>query len=201
MAVRYETALAVGNKEGANILKNFVDYPMAVRYETALAKENSLIFSEKALGMVIDGQLSRFKYNVVRSKAPQTYKCIRQAKKYCYPTNINVTESSAFVPLQDLLNHTTNRLILSIGVKKLISLQNKELVLLTKWGFDGTTGHTQYKQGFLDRNNSDSHLLITIIFPLQLSYKDNIIWKNTKPSSTCYCRPLNIQLLNSQSML
>lgn len=191
---------SIGNRNGAEILKNVVDDPpMALEYERAYVQaEISRISPEEALGMVVDGQFSRYKYNIIRSKAPQvfpSYKVIQQTKKTCYPSNIITSQTSVSVGLQDLLDHTILRLLHSIDEDLITNLEDQELSLITKWGFDGTTGHTQYKQAFLDYSVSDSHALITALVPLLLCFKDKIIWQNPKPSSTRYCRPLKIKYI------
>lgn len=152
--------------------------------------------------MVVDGQFSRYKYNIIRSKAPQvfpSYKVIQQTKKTCYPSNIITSQTSVSVGLQDLLDHTILRLLHSIDEDLITNLEDQELSLITKWGFDGTTGHTQYKQAFLDYSVSDSHALITALVPLRLCFKDKIIWQNPKPSSTRYCRPLKIKYIKENN--
>lgn len=40
-----------------------------------------------------------------------SYNVIAEAKQHCYPKNISVTESSAQVPLQDLVDHIVKRLV------------------------------------------------------------------------------------------
>lgn len=58
------------------------------------------------------------------------------------------------------------------------SIEN--LVLIEKWGFDGSTGHREYKQTFSNNNLDDKSLFVTSYVPLQLISKsqNKIIWKN-----------------------
>jgi len=72
---------------------------------------------EDALAVLVDAKLSRHQYNVIRMSAPDkfpSYKVIQESKKNCYPKpeNIKVTSTYAEVPLQALLDHTVERLIL-----------------------------------------------------------------------------------------
>ncbi|CAH0558613.1 unnamed protein product [Brassicogethes aeneus] len=128
-----------------------------------------------------------------------SYKILQDEKKKCYLNNIRVSETSADVPLQALLNHTVERLI-TVQENVLLSLPNEELSklhLITKWGFDGSSGHSSYKQAFHGSEASDSSVFITTIVPLRLvcdpnSKNSKIIWQNPRPSSTRYCRPLKI---------
>lgn len=53
--------------------------------------------------------------------------------------------------------------------------------------------------GFLDYNNTDSHVLITTIAPLQLCQNNNIVWHNPKTSSTRNCRLLKIDYIRETS--
>jgi len=71
------------------------------------------------------------------------------------------------------------------------------MTLITKWGFDGSTGHSEYKQKCIEAF-SDSQILLTSLVPIQLfvniSHSNKqIIWQNPRPSSTRYCRPIRIQ--------
>lgn len=103
---------------------------------------------------------------------------------------MNITDKSAEVPLQSLLDHTTMRIlevlhfILTVINKSL--LENVELIV--KWGFDGTSEQSQYKQR---TEFNDSDLFITWLVPLQLqtvSQEEHpiILWK----FSTIICKVL-----------
>lgn len=72
-----------------------------------------------------------------------------------------------------------------------------ELQLVASWGFDGSTGQSQYKQKLnTDANVSDSGLFVTTLIPLQLqTVKKQIVWRNQAPQSVRFCRPLRIQFL------
>lgn len=65
--------------------------------------------------------------------------------------------------------------------------------MFTKWGFDGSSGHSSYKQAFHGSDASDASVFITSIVPLRLVYGEIIIWQNPRPGSTRYCRPLKIE--------
>jgi hypothetical protein len=76
-----------------------------------------------------------------------------------------------------------------------IVLQN--LHLICKWGLDGSSSQSMYKQASKD-SFPDSDLIMTCVVPLQLYYKgDNcakvVVWQNVRPSSTRYCRPLKLE--------
>ena len=73
------------------------------------------------------------------------------------------------------------------------------LILLYKVGFDGATGQSVCKQKSDDTSklNTDESLFITCLVPLELyCFKDDkkqVVWRNPKPSSTSYCRPLRFK--------
>lgn len=129
-----------------------------------------------------------------------SYHNILTAKKRCYPKNVLVTQDCAEVKLQDLLDHTAVRLIqvqepvLSMTEEKHL----KSLMLLSKWGFDGSSGQSQYKQRTEQEDFSDSDIFFTSLVPLQLYFIDEksekvVLWQNPKPSSTLFCRPIKFQ--------
>lgn len=77
----------------------------------------------------------------------------------------------------------------------------RNLRIIYKWGCDGSSGQSEYKQKFNSEDSSDAHMFLTSFIPLQIigfdldSKKDLVIWKNPKPSSTRFCRPIRIQFL------
>ena len=72
-----------------------------------------------------------------------------------------------------------------------------------KWGCDGSTGQ-QYKHVFNDENSSDTTVFFTSMAPLQLSAvnetkEEIVVWKNPKPSSSRFCRPIRLQFLKESA--
>lgn len=159
---------------------------------------------EDALAMLVDAKLSRQQYEIIRRSVPEkfpSYKIVQAAKKPCYPTDIQVNDMCAVVPLQSLLNHTVGRLLSTLK-PVLVSLQKEKLTSLclkSKWGFDGSSGHSSYKQKFLNSKHSDSAVFITCLVPLQLICEENILWQNPRPASTRYCRPLKIEFIKEST--
>ncbi|XP_072022020.1 LOW QUALITY PROTEIN: uncharacterized protein [Amphiura filiformis] len=160
--------------------------------------------SEEALSLLIETDMTKQSYQTVRLAAKSKhadiyppYNDVLDAKKACYPDNISVTEDSAKVPIQSLLDHTTLRIIQQEKEKITQVIENLEedeqlnCDLVCKWGFDGSSGQSEYKQksaGTLD----DSSMFCTTLVPLQLKFKDNILWQNPVPSSTRFCRPIHL---------
>lgn len=190
----------------------------AIKYLTNTSDEStfSQADAEKVLSLVVEAKLTKHQYllikNFINSQISfdilPSYNKILAAKKKCYPLEETITESSAEVELQSLLDHTTNR-ILESQKDVLESTENlNNLTLIGKWGFDGSTGHSEYKQTFADSSIlDDSSLFVTSYVPLQLICNlesiesTQIIWKNPRPCSTRYCRPIRFQFAKETSDL
>lgn len=57
---------------------------------------------------------------------------------------MTVTDSSAKIALQALLDLTVNRIFETIRSPD--AIQDKQLILISKWGFDGASNQSRYKQ-------------------------------------------------------
>lgn len=151
-----------GKIYSAAIIKDIVfsSPERATKYKNAYDKLDttpSVYTPDKALSLVVEAKLTKFQYNIIRNTAKQNncniypnYETITVAKKGSYPKNKTVTESAAEVPLQDLLDHTTSRLLQSIE-EVIITRSPSELTqlnLITKWDCDGSFGLREYKQKF-----------------------------------------------------
>ncbi|XP_055839998.1 uncharacterized protein LOC129907699 [Episyrphus balteatus] len=157
----------------------------------------------EALSMIIEAQLSRKQYEIIRNIAKDlfpSYKMIQAEKSLCYPNNISVSETKAEVSLQSLLDHTANRLLNSQqNIFELCTVNpSDEIVLISKWGFDGSSSHTQYKQKFISECSDDKYMFLTSLVPLRLVLnKTNeipvVLWQNPRPSSPRFCRPINLE--------
>lgn len=66
--------------------------------------------------------------------------------------------------------------------------------MLYKWGCDGSSNHSQYKQSFQTTDISDTSMFTVSLVPLQLQCVNNnekiVLWSNPRYSSTRFCRPL-----------
>lgn len=132
------------------------------------------------------------------------YEHVRASKELCRPSKnfINITETNVKVCLQAFLNHTAKRIIdLQSDVilhyyQKNQSKSEIEAVLICFWGFDGSTGHSSYKQQYqsTSENVNDEHLFATTLIPLRLTTGNNeILWNNRASQSTRFCRPIRLQ--------
>lgn len=207
-----------GQLEASKVIKDITQTTptRAIKYRNAYSRsreEEPILSGEEALAMIIDAKLSRDQYLIIRSKDPKkfpSYKIIQEAKKQCYPhrESIVVTNTSAEVTLQSLLDHTAIRLIeVQKEVMQVLSENLKHIFLISKWGFDGSSGHSEYKQRMGDEEQSDASMFLTSMVPIQLRNdkfkKDNtkILWQNLSPSSTRWCRPIKFVFAKETSEL
>lgn len=200
-----------GQRTAAKLLKDSLSYPQR-------AKQINMAFKDlnkspipytavEALAFIIDNKLTKQQYINIRLGSKNrncdiypSYENIVVEKKKCYPCNIDNQESSCKIPLQSLLDHTTDRILQIPEVCK-INSNVDNFKMLYKWGCDGSSGHSQYKQKFNDDTSStitDQSMLMFSIVPLELrtnsktSIENNydVIWKNPSPSSTKFFRPI-----------
>lgn len=194
-----------GKRDAAAILKNINESPTRAtkikKIVNAQSKEPVPYTDEEALRLFIDGKYTKASYNAMRTGAKirnadiyPSYHRILEAKEKCYPSNgIKVSDVIAEVPLQDLVDHTACR-ILKLQKEVIEEFNYTELTLIYKWGCDGSSGHSTYKQNFSsnDSRKTDEYLFAICLVPLQLKYDNHIIWENPRPSSTRFCRPIKL---------
>lgn len=157
--------------------------------------------NEQALSLMMEAQLSRRQYNIVRNYAKDvfpSYKNVCTAKKLCLPDGIRTTEVESEVPLQSLLDHTANRLMLMQKEVVTNTSRIQNISLISKWGFDGSSSHTQYMQKFASETSDDKYIFLSSLVPLRLiaenEYSETIVlWQNPRPSSPRFCRPIKLQ--------
>lgn len=187
-----------GHEDIASVIEYIMKNPeAAVKINETLKKpvKTAVFTPEKALGLLLSLKLSKWQYITLRESAiregakdiyPSYYK-VQQTKLDCYPPkeSVSVTDSSARVTLQALLDITVTRILQSLSD----NLQNKQLQLISKWGFDGASNQSRYKQK-MEGEQDDSSIFMTSLVPLKLTDGDNTLWTNPKPCSTLYCRPV-----------
>lgn len=208
-----------GQLDAAKVVKDatLTTPTRASRYRKFLeTKPEVTLSADAALSYLVDRKMSKNDYQALRSlsigqhcRMVPPYSKVAEAKKLCYPpqTAITITESKAEVQLQALLDHTVQRIILlQREVISSIADENvKKMSLICKWGCDGSSGQSAYKQRFEDDSISDSNVFFTSVVPLQLVSVDRksnakiVIWKNPRPSSPRFCRPLRLQFLHENT--
>lgn len=162
---------------------------------------------EEALALFMDLGLSKEKYSILRSSLKTHnvnilpgYKKVTSGKKDAVPSNVKVTEVSAEVKLQDLMDHTAKRLIQSLTEEETVLLPDR-LTLINKWGCDGSSGQSAYKQTILtnDTTITDANMFMASVVPLRLRSEMSEHWKNPRPSSVHFCRPILFQYAKESS--
>lgn len=150
----------------------------------------------KAVALIYDLGLSIRKYNILRKTVNNliedffpSYFAIKKYTDELLPKPIVVSEISAEVPLQSLLNRTVESLIKNFKINC-----SMDVVLECKWGFDGSSGHSLYKQTFSGDDRTDEFMFVIAMVPLKISdaQAKTEVWKNNSPSSTTNCRPIKI---------
>ncbi|CAH0560531.1 unnamed protein product [Brassicogethes aeneus] len=196
------TQRAAGNIDVAKVIQDVTKSPTrATKFRKAAIIGSKTMTTKKhtpegALGIFVEANLTVSQYKVIRQANKDVYPCytyVQRAKQDCYPPK-NVSETVAEVKLQDLVDHTTSRLCkyLEPVFQQSIQSTDTDLVLIYKWGCDGST-QTQYKQKFEEDGNSDANIFLSSIVPLRLMSGNKIIWQNMQPSSPRYCRPIRIR--------
>lgn len=141
------------------------------------------------------------------------YNAVRDVKVECRPPKeaISIQETEIEDLLQALLNHTSARLV---EMQRKVVLHNMdranvtviEAVLFCFWGFDGSTGHSEYKR----RYESDQHVssinngnlfAITLIPLCLLSKNSDILWNNRTSQSARSCRPIKLRTIKESESL
>ena len=106
--------------------------------------------------------------------------------------------------MKDLLSQTLDSII-RVQREVILSIFGEtratiNAVLHCAWGFDGSTGQSNYKIRFKDSDKSDSSLFATTIIPLRLvSESLDVLWNNPTPQSTRFCRPFKLEFVQETS--
>ncbi|CAB3250240.1 unnamed protein product [Arctia plantaginis] len=66
------------------------------------------------------------------------------------------------------------------GHEDIASVIEYILKLISKWGFDGASNQSRYKQK-IEGEQDDSSIFMTSLVPLKLTDGDNTLWNNPKP--------------------
>lgn len=195
-----------GNRSAALLIKEITSTPKRAKKIRKSLQSNNIsdpvpYTANEALAFLINNRLTKKQYCSIRvgskirkSNIYPPYEKVLIAKKQCYPENIIITENSAEIPLQDLLNHTVERLFKMLTLNNINGIMG-EYELLCKWGCDGSSGQAQYRINFsTSQSVTDSDLFMFSFVPLQINCTANdqkiIIWQNPRPSSTKFCRPI-----------
>ncbi|KAG6456667.1 hypothetical protein O3G_MSEX009874 [Manduca sexta] len=202
-----ECALKSDDKGGiAKIMKHLLENPEKVSQVLQVIKDKKpqpcQVPTQKALALFITMRLSKWRYITLRdfslkeglTKYPSYNKLLKE-KAECYPSkeDITITNDSARIKIQALLDLTIKRLIKSLNIGPICN----QLVLHSKWGFDGASNQSIYHQKSSTHDENLSTVFMTSLVPLKLTEEStgNILWQNERPSSTIYCRPISFKFM------
>lgn len=164
----------------------------------------SKLTADEALQYLLDGGLSKDDYLNLRLlvKSRETdifpaYEHISTAKVKCQPSeqDMTFTDTMAEVSVQSLLNHIAQRIV-EYQIDVIVQYLNEnhinevEMVLICSWGFDGSTGHSAYKQKFGTGSaevSDENVFAITLILLRLLSGNNTVLWNNRSSQSTRFC--------------
>lgn len=167
-----------GKTDASNVIKGLTQSPTRARkYRKALIRrqneQKQQLAPLEALSMFVEAGLSRKQYEIIRSFNTNNYPCytiLQKAKKDCYPVqeSYSVTATCAEINLQDVLNHTAQRLLLSLTevIQHLDGEESNTLILMHKWGCDGGSQQTKFKQKFENSSDSDANIFQSSFVPL-----------------------------------
>lgn len=201
-----------GRTDAAKVVQDLTNSPTrAKKYRAALKIANTKTPRQltpiQALSMFTEAGLTRSQYEIVRASNKNFFPCytiLQKTKKDCYPKPeaYRITSTCAEVDLQALLDHTASRLIqdLEEAVKTLNEHEKSSLVLISKWGCDGSQ-QVQYKMRFETDADSDANIFQSSLVPLQLltGSEKKVVWQNPKPSSPRYCRPIRMRFIKESN--
>ena len=180
----------------------------------------------EALNIMVATDLSKESYVFLREAHRKkqcymypSYEKVLCEKQKCYPEGIKVEEFQATIPLQNLLDHTAQRLVVgqqtAIDVCMMSNTPNDvtqinnnnqtaqeklSLELLYKYGIDGSGDQALYSMKYDQERHNDineTSILSSFICPIRLSVKENgkLVWQNPSPSSPFFCRPIKLQFI------
>lgn len=200
-----------GNAAASKLIKDATSTPTrAKRYRKVInatqEPKTKMYTPEEALHIFVEGGFTRKQWELLHDATKGIFPCytlIREAKKLCYPKPeaVRVTETCVEVVLQDLLDHTAERLCLYLEevLQNCTTEELENLELISKWGCDGSH-QIAYQQKFLDSSHDDSNIFQSSSVPLRLQSrigdKVKTLWQNPTPSSTRFCRPIRIRFLH-----
>jgi hypothetical protein len=199
-----------GNEAGAKVIKNIIEKSSddVHKNNCNTVNQNSnaqqKYTPDEAVSFIINNNLTKKQYLSMYYGAKErnfniypSYKQVLIAKKIAYPANITISEKMCEIPLQFILDHTSQRLLQALNLPDVNTPCEHEYLLTLKYGFDGSSGHSNYKQMWNEAKIEDESLFLTSIVPLQLKNINSgkIVWENPRLASTRFCRPIRLQWL------
>ncbi len=179
----------------------------------SMQAEPTKMSPSEGLAFLLKNNFTKAQYDNIRATCLRQnanifpcYDLIQDAKAACRPEEIVCDGISAKVPLNNLIRHTIKRLVESdeeafVSYFPADHFSRVELTMHFSWGFDGSTGQSQYHQKAQNENETsqkftDASLFVTVLNPLRLCSAENpkqIFWNNDSPQSTSFIRPLRME--------
>lgn len=193
---------ASGFKDASRLIKNLIENPAIATKYIELSKNQEIAkqySTDEALALMMDMKLSKRQYKIMYSGAKTRkvrpyppYHQVVVAKQRCYPAVefIGISEIGFAIKLQAILDTTAKRLIETLPSS--FAEPNRKISLITKWGFDGASNQSQYKQKFENVDGDDASIFLTTLVPIVLRDDQQTYWQNLKTSSTTLCRPIRL---------
>ncbi|GBP12939.1 hypothetical protein EVAR_70454_1 [Eumeta japonica] len=107
---------------------------------------NSAFTEEEAIALMLQLQLSRDKYIILRKALKEkgvevlpSYDALQERKKSIIPTGITVSDRKVTVGISSLLENTASRIVSTLTVEQLNKINHSEVKLICKWGCDGSS--------------------------------------------------------------
>lgn len=182
-------------------------------------KSTTSFTSEDALALVLNLGLTRNKYNILRKALIEkgydifpSSKTIRETKENILKpitSPVYATNESSKVELSQLLDNTASRIISTFSSEDIERCKDTEVVLLFKWGCDGTSGFSEYKQPSASNSETKfSSIFMSSLVPLRMriysespSTSSSIdIWRNLTPGSKFLCRPIRFEYVKEDKI-
>lgn len=170
---------------------------------------DSVFTEEEAIALMLQLELSRGKYIILRNALKgkgvnvlPSYDALQERKKNIIPAGIQISDRKAIVGISPLLENTASRIVSILSADQLEKINSSKLQLVCKWGCDGSSLLSEYKQ-FSESEISDyKSILMASMVPLRLrkyadkdsastSFED--IWINPSPGSKSFCRPISFE--------
>lgn len=210
---------SAGKRDAANIIKELStaspERASEIKHLRSTKGDMRVYNPEEALALFVDCKLTTNSYKLMRKRAIgaghflyPSYYSIQKAKAECCPSEefLTITETSAEISLQAIIDLTVTRLVIAQETvfKHLLSANITDFKLISKWGCDGSSGHSRYKQKFSNPNCDDEYLFLFTFVPIKIHPigDENIYtWQNPRTSSTRICRPIKFMFSKETSEL
>lgn len=183
------------NTDMAVVLKETIaspTRPSKIRKITFSSDKTPIRFTpDEALAFLLENDLTKNQYQNIRRESKMRnadiyplYRDVTASKVKCRPDFVEISEEKAMVSLQALLTHCAKRIVM-MQKEVIESLMTKNINflkadLIVSYGFDGSSGYSNYKQRFDEPSKSTGSelcLFATTITPLRIISSSGIpLW-------------------------